>query len=435
MEEAREESADGVCRQEFATAYGTVRVAVAWFYERSISVTIEPHVITQKGKIVLLPAGTFYLYNSDLARRTTNRPGGPAEYMLVREAYDLRRLCEHVCKGAEREEKELVLQLREIRAGAEALLAGEALTPEERKQAADMLAAIAKAFQAPKRAPRKLKTGEHLRKAAALVERAAQDPSKIAPSSMVAYAAGYQAEKRLCEVRATVADFRGMSNHTLLRIRDVHERIEAYWRFLCGSPARILPGVTRETRMRELFAILSEPERGKSALKLIGKRLEYYRSSMLAIAMQPYASIAQIVAYHTEQLAEAVGVGDREQMKKIGREIRQLLRRMRLIRHLEMQVVAPLAFYLRRKDAKERSASHRMPRMFRVRLRETMTRIQSFGPKDMRGVFKSVLLDTLRSSEEAFAAGDFVRVKEAVQNALLLLADPDADEAASPVHS
>ena len=174
--------------------------------------------------------------------------------------------------------------------------------------------------------------------------------------------------------------------------------------------------------MRNLFTLLSDPDRGEKALELMHKRLAFYAKSFRGIIAHPYVALAHRVVEHTEQLLESAGKGDRERMKEIGHKIRRLLRRMRLIRHLETRVIAPLAFYVNRVALKDRSAMHASPEKFRARLQETVARVEAFKSRDMEDAFKSTLLPILHASREAFTIGRYVDAKEHIKIAVALLA-------------
>ncbi len=411
-------------RMKIATVYGVVEVACDEFLGRAIVVTTEPHTLIIDGEELLLPAGTFFLCNRGLARRTESRPEGKAEYELVRSIYDLWRLCDHVKRGTRTEARELIPYMREIRGCAEAMLVGGILEPDEHEQIRLMLLLTAEEFREPKRAPRKTRTAVHLQKASMLNFESLDDARKIAPSSMVAYAACYQVDRRIQDVWSVNGYFNTRSVRAYFHIRRVHEIVEQFWRFLCGKSRTPRRGLMQKmSEMRELFHLLADSHRGKNALVLLYKRLIARRGAFLGIAIQPYTGLAEAVVARIERLAFSAEAGDRERMKKIGRELRRILRRMRLIHHLETRVISPIAVYVQRVPARKRVADAPLLRMFLARLHQATGRVRTFTSREMHPELKSAFLVSVTASERAFVEGDFVRAKEYIKDATRMLAD------------
>jgi hypothetical protein len=333
--------------------------------------------------------------------------------MLVEQGlFHLLRLVRHAGMGSAEEITVLVDRRQDIRSAARFLLASGIASRSECEAVIAKMEELESQFAAPKRAPEKLAAADRLENASRLRE--SGDRRKIAPSSMTAYAASKQLTKRTAFLERVSPYFTGKSVRICTFIRSYYARVEELWRFFDAGGAGSMS-------YDDLVEGLRYPESRDVHLQRLCGRLRAYKNGISGCIAMPYRTVCEHIARDLALLDACHENGIDTTAREVAQEIRQMLRQLRMIYHLEIMLVGRLTVYLERTPKGRRSLADEAQMAFRKHFAKVAEKIRSFGPGDLDlAILMNVHL--LLDEAEKDLADDLAKVKDHLKMMTAVLA-------------
>jgi|GEM_PF-5296435 len=376
--------------------------------------TIIGRPLTRSGNVVFLtkprkfgrgkagarfPVGTPVVRNHELERATN----GKLTHMIVQDGlYRLYAQATHIAAGTERDLHDMTITKQNLVDCADFLRYSGRLSVDYHEKMSEFLLTIGGNLGAPKRNPHKLISAERAKQAAKTRYRDGR--IKPGPGYFVAGAAAIHAAKRVHELHeiCPAVTYTMVRVHSLLE--RVHSILDQIWRYFTsqdinGLPVPIHTALAKETR-----------ERFKVRASLLD--LEQFEAWLQWLFVQPFTALGRrlqkalaklrkaIAHYHLDQVQEHVGV------------IRILLRRLRMIRYIEL-VLLPLI-------GSEHSLSDQAKLL--TKQAKLMNRLRNMKNRDLDRRLRKESLDYLELFREDFENGEIRDAKSQLKALGTLLA-------------
>lgn len=377
---------------------------------RTVLRATQPHILLMRGRETEIPPGVMYVEDKQLAREC-----GETHKLVRQGIYHLLRMFIHITRGSRAEQGELDVTLADVHACAQFILTSGCMSHNERRGIAAILARLERDLRYVRNA-RKDVGKSRIRQSHELF--LSGNRRMIAPAAGVLSAgAGHHLRERISDLTNIHRFFggRGIAVHSF--IRGIQWRIQEVSRFL-GPTSGQVP----DEELGGLLLRLSHPDRGPDGLRLLRGQLVEQRASLDSIIIQPHYGLAMLATFKLDDMIEDVDQNDRERLGLHASELRQIIRRMRMIDFVEMELVSILSFYMERIPQSWRSPNDPEMQRFMWRLGQARARIGRFTPEECDPALKQWLFLRFETVESVTRSGDFSSAKNGLKGATRELA-------------
>ena len=279
-------------------------------------------------KGIRFPIGTPVVRNNELARVTEGR----VTHMIVKDGlYRLYAQAAHIAAGSEHDLYDMTIMKKNLGDCAEFLRYSGQLSLDQHNRIAEFLLEIGDELDFPKRNRHKLVSAQRSKQAANT--RYHDGRIKPGPGRFVAGAAATHAARRVSELHeiCPAVTFTMIRVHRLLE--RVHAVLDQIWRYFTsqdieGLPVPIHTAIAKETRDR--FTV-----------RMSNIELEEFEVWLQRLFIQPFTELARRLIKTFAILRKAIWQHRRDRVYTLVEEVRKLLRRLRMIRYIEL-VLLPL---------------------------------------------------------------------------------------------
>lgn len=313
---------EGLAHVRVSMPFGTSKIVVA----------MQEHTFErgqEKGNP--LPAGIFYMRSPELSRRT----GGRTTHVRYDNLYALLRAHKHITRSQGAEIHLLDLTRADIRALADFVRISRGMGSEEVTQVVDHLQALGDGLLPPKRRPEKIRAGQQLGKSARLREEGTQ---RIAPSARTAYAAATHVDRRIKHLNGMYRFFTWLDLAIWQVIQSTRMTVHRAWTYFAKAP------------------LSSDGGNPLASIPAILKVLPEYLQRFEELRYRPYRDLAELFVLHLRWFQFEIVQADKSPAGRRYVEMLNVLRRMRVIDRVELNIIGPIAYHLdlpkkRRDDA------------------------------------------------------------------------------------
>lgn len=275
--------------------------------------------------------GTPLVRNLELVRVT----GGKKTHMVVEHGlYHLFRQAAHIATGTERDLASMLTTRRSLTDFADFIRYSGQLPLDYHEKVAELLEEIGDELDLPKRNPHKLNTAKRSKQAANT--RYNDGRIKPGPGRIVTAAASIHAQKRIHELRQICPAV----NYTMVRVwtfmNQLHSILDHVWSYFTSNVLDGLP-VTIRTAM-------AKQSRDRESVDLSCAELDFFEMSMHdSFFVQPFTQLAPRVIQALGTLRRAIKAHRRDRVPDEVRRICKPLRRLRMIRYIELKLLPALS--------------------------------------------------------------------------------------------
>ncbi len=278
-------------------------------------------------KGVRVPTGTPIVRHLDLACRTKGR----VTHMVVKDGlYRLFAQAQHVAHGTEADFVRMTVTTEDLKDLTEFIRTGGQLSLDHHERIAELLDSIGDELDVPKRNEHKLTSAARSKKAARTRYRDGR--VKPGPGHFVARAAAVHSAKRVRELQ----EMAPAVTHTMFKIYELldrfHRILARIWRYFTSQeteaelPVPVLTAMERLTRNRDSV-------HGSCAT------LEAFEVRLHELYVQPFTELSGRLIRVFAGLRKAILHHRRDRVIEFVRESRMILRRLRMIRYIELRLL------------------------------------------------------------------------------------------------
>ena len=299
-----------------------------------ILIALVPVHLRCEGKTTVLPAGTVFMRNRDLERRTFKKPREERRtHMIIEEGlHHLERLCHHVRSNERADYVRMAERHEDIAQVAKDLFECGQLTFEIHERLQATISVIRKDFDEMKKNENKVTVRKRLDTTNAQRTRAGR--FKPAPAALTAYASTAHVRKRLDEVSGIHAAFSADAIETRVKLDEVKQLTGAVWVDVqVGSPVLEL-----------VDKALDHLTRSRVLVNIAVGNVATFATNLKAITAMPYVPLARLALRAVDDLRRNIKLGRVKQANEATECLRYLLRRMRMLWYVERSLIHILSF-------------------------------------------------------------------------------------------
>ncbi len=351
---------------------------------------------------MVLPAGTIIHYDGRLDRQTQRKPAAErrTHQILEEGVHHAARQCLHVKRfecadGAEMEKR--VPQLERI--SKSLYECGQLEFSFHEEIVRDLASCREGSFGDRKTSPTKGEVRTHLDTANR--QRSKVGRLKAMPASAAARASKRDVLKRLRETLSIHAAF----DRNYLALDQAQEEMkdgmDFSWTQL-GPNGAFNPSLARA---------MHHASRDRTTIRIGQQNLVYVIQALSNVRMLPYLPLAAAATAEAKQAHWGVDQCRRKQVDASLETLRYLLRRMRMLWHLEQSVIFVLSF-----PPDDGAHNERAIRIFRERLEKTADRVADLKDPEFDPGLREVVKETLSASQAFVKEGEYDRAREELKD-------------------
>lgn len=275
------------------------------------------------------PIGTPVVSHRELAKRTEGR----VTHMIVADGlYRLGALATHIAAGSERDLHGMIVTRRDLEECAEFIRVSGQMPLDYHGKLKEFLAAIGDELDVPKRNEHKLAAAKRSKQAAVTQYR--DERLKPGPGRIVTRAATIHAAKRVRELQEICPAV----TYTMIRVHKlttrIHGILDRIWHYFMDQQIEGLP--------LPIHTAMAKQSRTRPGVRATVIELEEFEAWLDELFIRPFTDLSRRLMAELRDLRKAIWSQRRDEVENRVRDVRKLVRRLRMARYIESQLLLRL---------------------------------------------------------------------------------------------